>query len=305
MPAGDDRARSPRPWRPPGRRSPPTSGAPRRPATWAAGRSRAPVLPQRAHRRVGTAGRHAPQRLEQVHRPRPRRASRPTTHWNELLWPREYPLAHHEMSFLLPHFLKEGRGRLDVYFTRVYNPVWTNPDGFSWMRGADRRRQGRLPRRADADVVGDRDWFADYVLPMGHATERHDTHSYETHAGRWLGFRQPVLRVAMEKLGTAVRRHAVRGQPGRGVGGERVLDRAVVAHRPRRLARHPHVLRVAVPAGREGHASTSTTAGCSRTGCPACRRRPPQRGPRPARLHAQVRRRRDRAATSTGRTSAR
>ncbi len=36
---------------------------------------------------------------------------------------------------------------------------------------------------------------------MGHSTERHDTHSYETHAGRWLGFRQPVRRVAFEKLG--------------------------------------------------------------------------------------------------------
>ena len=43
--------------------------------------------------------------------------------------------------------------------------------------------------------------FADYVLPMGHSTERHDTHSYETHAARWLGFRQPVRRVAFEKLG--------------------------------------------------------------------------------------------------------
>jgi hypothetical protein len=29
------------------------------------------------------------------------------------------------MSFLLPHLLKENRGKLDVYFTRVYNPVWT------------------------------------------------------------------------------------------------------------------------------------------------------------------------------------
>ncbi|HEY3241100.1 MAG TPA: molybdopterin-dependent oxidoreductase, partial [Acidimicrobiia bacterium] len=45
--------------------------------------------------------------------------------WNELTWPVEYPLANNELSFLLPHFLKEGRGRLDVYFTRVYNPVWT------------------------------------------------------------------------------------------------------------------------------------------------------------------------------------
>ncbi len=43
--------------------------------------------------------------------------------------------------------------------------------------------------------------FADYVLPVGHSTERHDTQSYETHSSRWLGFRQPVRRVAMEKLG--------------------------------------------------------------------------------------------------------
>jgi len=46
--------------------------------------------------------------------------------------------------------------------------------------------------------------FADYVLPMGHAAERHDTMSYETHSGKWLGFRQPVRRVAMEKLGRPV-----------------------------------------------------------------------------------------------------
>jgi anaerobic selenocysteine-containing dehydrogenase len=44
-------------------------------------------------------------------------------------------------------------------------------------------------------------WFADYILPMGLGTERHDTMSHETHAGQWLGFRQPVLRVAREKRG--------------------------------------------------------------------------------------------------------
>jgi anaerobic selenocysteine-containing dehydrogenase len=44
-------------------------------------------------------------------------------------------------------------------------------------------------------------WFADYILPMGLGTERHDTMSQETHAGQWLGFRQPVLRVAREKRG--------------------------------------------------------------------------------------------------------
>jgi anaerobic selenocysteine-containing dehydrogenase len=47
-------------------------------------------------------------------------------------------------------------------------------------------------------------WFADYVLPMGHSGERHDLVSQETHAGQWIAFRQPVRRVAMERLGQKV-----------------------------------------------------------------------------------------------------
>ncbi|RDH79960.1 formate dehydrogenase [Mycolicibacterium moriokaense] len=120
--------------------------------------------------------------------------------WNELGWPREYPLSCNEMSILLPHFLNEGRGKLDVYFSRVFNPIWTYPDGFTWMRAL-----------SDEDKVGlhvalTPNWsetaeFADLVLPVGHSTERHDTQSYETHSAKWLGFRQPVRRVAMQKLG--------------------------------------------------------------------------------------------------------
>jgi anaerobic selenocysteine-containing dehydrogenase len=129
----------------------------------------------------------------------------PHSRWNELLWPKEYPLAYHEMSILLPHFLKEGRGKVDVYFTRVYNPIWTNPDGFSWLEVL-----------TDEDKIGlhvaltptwsETAWYADYILPMGVAAERHDTHSYETHAAKWLGFRQPVLRVAAERDGETVER---------------------------------------------------------------------------------------------------
>ncbi len=104
------------------------------------------------------------------------------------------------MSYLLPHFLKEGRGTLDVYFTRVYNPLWTNPDGFSWMevlQDTDRIRMHVSLSPTWSETA----WFADYILPMGLGTERHDTMSQETHAGQWLGFRQPVLRVAREKRG--------------------------------------------------------------------------------------------------------
>jgi anaerobic selenocysteine-containing dehydrogenase len=97
----------------------------------------------------------------------------------------------------------EGRGKVDTYFTRVYNPVWTNPDGFSWIEAL-----------SDEDLVGCHvamtpTWnetavWADYVLPFGHSTERHDTQSYEQYAGKWLGFRQPVRRVALEKMGEKI-----------------------------------------------------------------------------------------------------
>ena len=123
--------------------------------------------------------------------------------WNDLTWPLEYPLALNELSFLLPQFLKDGRGRLDVYFTRVYNPVWTNPDGFSWIEVlSDERLVGC--HVALTPTWNETSYFADYVLPMGLGPERHDLHSYETHDAQWIAFRQPVLRAARERLGQAV-----------------------------------------------------------------------------------------------------
>jgi anaerobic selenocysteine-containing dehydrogenase len=123
--------------------------------------------------------------------------------WNELLWPPEYPLSTNEMSILLPHLLNDGRAKLDVYFSRVYNPVWTNPDGFTWVDALTDQAKVGL-HVALTPTWSETASFADYVLPMGHSTERHDTHSYETHAARWLGFRQPVRRVAMGKMGIPV-----------------------------------------------------------------------------------------------------
>ncbi len=124
----------------------------------------------------------------------------PSKVWNEMLWPREYPIAFFEMSFLLPHFLKEGRGKLAMYFTRVYNPLWTNPDGMTWMEALT--DESKIERHACLTPTwSETALFADYVLPMGHASERHDLMSQETQAARWIGFRQPVLRVAMEKQG--------------------------------------------------------------------------------------------------------
>jgi anaerobic selenocysteine-containing dehydrogenase len=153
---------------------------------------------------VGTKGGTSPNSWDKF---KPAHWNMPPTHsrWNQLLWPIEYPLAHHELSILLPYFLKEGRGKLDVYFTRVYNPVWTNPDGFSWIEVLTDESKVGL-HVALTPTWSETAQYADYVLPMGVSAERHDTHSYETHAGRWLGFRQPVFRVAGELDGKTYER---------------------------------------------------------------------------------------------------
>jgi len=123
--------------------------------------------------------------------------------WNDLTWPQEFPLACNELSFLLPHLLKDGRGKVDVYFSRVYNPVWTNPDGFSWIEALSDESKIGL-HVALTPTWSESSYFADYVLPVGLGSERHDIHSYETHDAQWLGFRQPVLRAARERMGQTI-----------------------------------------------------------------------------------------------------
>jgi anaerobic selenocysteine-containing dehydrogenase len=123
--------------------------------------------------------------------------------WNELTWPQEYPLAMNEMSYLLPYLLAEGRGPLAVYFTRVYNPVWTNPDGFAWIDVLSDESLVGL-HVAMTPTWSETAYLADYVLPMGLSSERHDLHSYEQYDGQWIGFRQPVLRAARERRGERI-----------------------------------------------------------------------------------------------------
>jgi len=132
--------------------------------------------------------------------PHPTENPPPITRWNERHWPREYPLAHYEMSFLLPHLLRDQDARIDTYFTRVYNPVWTNPDGCSWIEMLeDEERIGC--HVALTPIWSESAQWADWVLPMGLGPERHDIMSQETHAGTWIGFRQPVGREYLRQSG--------------------------------------------------------------------------------------------------------
>src|SRR5262245_54637225 len=141
---------------------------------------------------VGTPGGVNPNSWDKLV-PKPSKTPPPSSRWNELLFPKEYPLAHYEMSFLLPHLLREQNKRLEVYFTRVYNPVWTNPDGCSWIEMLEDEEKVGC-HVALTPIWSETAQWADYVLPMGLASERHDVMSQETHAGTWVGFRQPVAR---------------------------------------------------------------------------------------------------------------
>jgi len=123
--------------------------------------------------------------------------------WNELHFPPEYTLSHYEMSHILPHLVKEGRGDMDVYFTRVFNPVWTYPDGFSWIEMLQNEEAVGC-HVALTPTWNETAFFADYVLPMGHASERHDVNSYATSSGKWVAFRQPVLREFARREGKEV-----------------------------------------------------------------------------------------------------
>jgi anaerobic selenocysteine-containing dehydrogenase len=133
--------------------------------------------------------------------------------WNELAWPPEWPLSTYEMSFLLPHLLTDTewqdkwikRGlnvpkKLAVWIPRMYNPVWINPDGFRWLEVLKDESKMELTFNL-SPVWSETNWHVDYVLPVGLAGERHDQHSEATMPARWTSFRQPVMRVALEKAG--------------------------------------------------------------------------------------------------------
>ena len=133
--------------------------------------------------------------------------------WNELVWPPEYPLSSYEMSHLLPHLLMDDEWRekwkkkglnipskISVYAPRMYNPVWINPDGFRWIEALKREDKIELSFNL-SPTWSETNWYCDYVLPVGLAGERHDQHSEATQPSRWLSFRQPALRVALEKMG--------------------------------------------------------------------------------------------------------
>ncbi len=134
--------------------------------------------------------------------------------WNELAWPPEYPLSAFEMSFILPHMLMDDEWRakwkakglknipekLAVWIPRMYNPVWINPDGFRWIEAL--RHENKIELAFNLSPMwSETNWHCDYVLPVGLAGERHDQSSEPTKPAKIIAFKNPALRVALEKNG--------------------------------------------------------------------------------------------------------
>ena len=133
--------------------------------------------------------------------------------WNELAWPPEYPLSSFEMSMIMPHLLMDtewqqkwiAKGlnvptKLAVWFPRMYNPVWINPDGFRWIEVLKDEKKVELTFNL-SPTWSETNWYCDYILPVGLAGERNDQQSTPSKPERRIEFRQAVLRVAAEKMG--------------------------------------------------------------------------------------------------------
>ncbi|MEZ4570022.1 MAG: hypothetical protein R2849_06790 [Thermomicrobiales bacterium] len=130
---------------------------------------------------VGTEGGTSPNAWDKFV-PTPWNKPGPQSRWNEIMWPKEYPLAHHEMSF--PDAAPDARRRTRPQDGRLFHP--------RLQPGLDESGRLLLDRMlTDENRIGmhialtptwnETSWYADYVLPMGLSPERHDNQSQETH----------------------------------------------------------------------------------------------------------------------------
>ena len=146
-------------------------------------------------------------------------------------------------------------------------------------------------------------YFADYVLPMGHGSERHDTHSYEQYDGQWVGFRQPVLRAARERLGEQVT-DTRQVNPGEVWEENEFWIELSWRIDPDGSTGHPPVLRITGPARAEAHRRRVLRVHV-RELRPGAARAGRRRGADAAGVHAPLRGVRDRRKTAGPSTSTR
>ena len=126
---------------------------------------------------VGTPGGTSPNAWDKWV-PRPPYLPPHPKQWNELTWPREYPLAFFEMSFLLPALPARGSGRAGCLLHPGLQPGLDEPRRDDLGGGAHPRGPRRPARRADAGL--ERDGLVRRLRPAGRASAASDTTSTAT-----------------------------------------------------------------------------------------------------------------------------
>ncbi|WP_126443658.1 molybdopterin-dependent oxidoreductase [Sulfuricystis multivorans] len=104
-----------------------------------------------------------------------------------------YPLASHSVSHLTPFDIVEGKRKVNVYFTYMDNPTYTNPGGMA-VWGKLFKDEKLIPYYVSiSTVIGEETALADIILPDCMFLERWEPESMPNSLWPWLGIRQPVI----------------------------------------------------------------------------------------------------------------
>jgi thiosulfate reductase/polysulfide reductase chain A len=105
----------------------------------------------------------------------------------------DYPLAEHKVAHLVPFWIADGKQKINVYFTYMDNPVYTNP-GAQEVWGRMFKDEKLIPFYVSmSTVMGEETALADIILPDCMYLERWEPESMPNSLWPWLGIRQPVI----------------------------------------------------------------------------------------------------------------
>ncbi|MDD5241828.1 MAG: molybdopterin-dependent oxidoreductase [Sulfuricella sp.] len=116
----------------------------------------------------------------------------------------DYPLAEHGVAHVLPFHIAEGRQKVNIHFTYMDNPVYTNP-GSDAVWGKLYRDEKLIPYFVSwSTVMGEETALADLILPDCMYLERWEPESMPNSLWPWLGIRQPVIKPLGETRETRI-----------------------------------------------------------------------------------------------------
>jgi anaerobic selenocysteine-containing dehydrogenase len=115
-----------------------------------------------------------------------------------------YPLAGHGTSHILPYEIAQGNMKVNVAFTYMDNPVYTNP-GAQALWGKIYADEKLIPYFVSlSTVIGEETALADIILPDCMYLERWEPESMPNSLWPWLGIRQPVIKPLGETRETRI-----------------------------------------------------------------------------------------------------